>query len=274
MGAPLFSRASGFGPLFEIVEAEQGAEALKRLRRDSGFAPETYAPSMLVPFPLMNRVFNLAAKLSGDPQFGARVGQTIRLEDFGPFVDYALNGETLGEVIARAIVAQPLHSSESFTDLRVAGGQARWRIRYRARAEPTVEHHAQRTLMQALSAVRRYAGERWQEIEIHVAEPYAAEARLLESRLDIKVLPRADDYELAFPSEWLGAWTPVAGLPPDLSVEALAPYRDRPLPKAIAEAVLVTLELDDDLPHAMMVSPRLKSASRAGRCNMLSEAKA
>ncbi len=58
--------------------------------------------------------------------------------------------------------------------------------------------------------------------------------------------------ELGFPAQWLDSWTPIAGLPPDLSVEALAPYRDRPLPKAIAEAVLVTLELDNDLPRAMI----------------------
>ena len=41
--------------------------------------------------------------------------------------------------------------------------------------------------MEMLSALRRT------EIEIHVAEPYGAEARPLESRLDISVLPRADD---------------------------------------------------------------------------------
>jgi len=198
----------------------------------------------------MNRVYNLAAEMSGDRQFGARVGQVIRLEDFGPFVEYALQGATLREVIARAIAAQPLHSSESLTDLRVAGGQARWRLHYRANAEMTVTHHAQRTLMQMLSVVRRYPGARKGEIEMHVAEPYAAEARLLEGRLNVRVRPRATAYELAFPAQWLDKWTPVAGLPPDLSVEALAPYRDRPLPSRMAEAVLVALELHDDLPRA------------------------
>ena len=71
MTAPLFSRASGFGPLFAIFEAEQGAEALKQLRRQSGFMLETYAPSSLAPFAVMNRVFNLAAKMTGDRQFGS-----------------------------------------------------------------------------------------------------------------------------------------------------------------------------------------------------------
>jgi|GEM_PF-3117864 len=249
MTAPLFCRASGFGSLFAIIEAEQGAEALKQLRRQSGFMLETYAPSTLTPFASMNRVFNLAAQMTGDLQFGSRVGQNISLENFGPFVEYALHGETLGQLIMRSIVAQPLHSSELVMDLRVVGGQALWRICYRAKAEPTVEHHAQRSLMQMLSAVGRYAGARMDQIAIHVAEPYAAEARLLQSRLDIAVRPRMGDYEIAFPESWLGNWTPVASLPADLSIASLAPYRDRPLPRKMAEAVLVALELHDDLPQ-------------------------
>jgi AraC-like DNA-binding protein len=246
MTAALFCRASGFGALFAMLEAEQGADAVKELRRQSGFLMENSGPSTLIPFSLMNRVFNLAANMTGDRQFGTRVGQDIRLENFGPFVEYALHGETLGQVIARSVAAQPLHSSELLMDLRVVRGLALWRIRYRARSETTVEHHAQRSLMQMLSAVRRYAGARDSEIEIHVAEPYAAEARLLQSRLDIAVRPRMGDYEIAFPESWLGARKLIAGLSRDLPIESLAPYRDRPLPKKIAEAVLIALDLYED----------------------------
>ena len=243
MGVPLFSRASGFGTLFAIIEAEQGADALRRLRRESGFRVSDYAPSMLVPFSLMNRVYNLAAKMSGDAELGARVGRNFQLEEFGPFLEYALYGETLGDVIARSIHAQSLHSNQLIMDLCVIGGQARWRLRYQTNAEPTVEHHAQLSLMQALSTVRRCSCTRMDQIEIHVAEPYAAKARLLESRLDLRVRPRTNDYELAFPAHWLRKWMPIAGLPPDLAIEALAPYRDRPLPRAMADAVLIALEL-------------------------------
>ncbi|WP_294540865.1 AraC family transcriptional regulator [uncultured Rhodoblastus sp.] len=249
MTAPLFCRASGLGPLFRIFEAEQGAEALKRLRLQTGFRLECPAPSVLVPFVLMNRVFNLAARMSGDRQFGARVGQNIRLEDFGPFVEYALQGETLGQMVARSIAAQPLHSSELVMDLRAEGGRAIWRICYRARCEPTVEHHAQRSLMQMLGGVMRYPGAGKSQIEIHVAEPHAAEARLLESRIGVAVRPRASDYALSFPASWLDKWTPVAGLSAVAPIEELSAYRDRPLPKRIAEAVLLALELHDDRPQ-------------------------
>ena len=244
-----FSRASGFGSLFAIIHAENGPEGLAQLRRSSGFTLSNHSPSTLVPFALMNRVYNHAAKLSGDRQFGARVGLTIRPEDFGPFVEFALHGETLGAVIARGNAAQTLHSSDVDLELRVSGLEACWRVRYRATAEPTVEHHAQRSLMQMLAAVRRFADAEKDQIEIRVAEPYAEDARLLESRLDIKVRPRSSDYEIAFPAEWLARWSKLAGLPPDMAAEAIAAYRDRPLPQSMTESVLAALELHDDLPR-------------------------
>ena len=183
------------------------------------------------------------------PVRAARRG-TIRAEDFGPFVEYALCGETLGNIIARANAAQPLHSSDVDLDLRIVGDEARWRVRYRAKSEPTVEHHAQRSLMQMLGMVSRFAGARGEGLEIHLAEPYAEEARLLENRLDIPVRPRGSDYEIAFPASLLGRGTPIAGLPRGLLDEAAAGYRDRPLPRAMAEAVLVALQLHEDLPRA------------------------
>ena len=192
-----------------------------RLREKSGFTLECYPPSTLVPFPVLNRVFNLAARMTGDRQFGARVGQAVRLEDAGAFVEYALQGETLGDLVARANAAQPLHTNQLIMDLRVFDGQAHWRILYRTHAEPTVEHHAQLWLLLMLSSLRRTPGARNDQIEIHLADPYVADARLLESRLDIRARPRASDYELTFPAQWLNGWTPVAGLPPDLFVEVL-----------------------------------------------------
>ena len=244
MATPLFSRASGFGPLFAIIEAQLGTEALRRLRRESGFAGTNYEPSAPVPFALMNRVYNCAARLSGDPQFGARVGQTIRLKDFGPFVEYALHGETLGDVIARSIAAQHAHSNELIQDLRAVGDDCRWRLRYRTNAEPTVEHHAQRSLMQMLAVLRRTPGARDNAIELHVAEPYAAEARILQDRAGVRVRPRATDYELAFPGQWLSVTTPLGVLPQGEALE-WAQYPDRPLPHTTAEAALAALDLRD-----------------------------
>ncbi len=235
--------------MFDLFEAEQGAEALALLRRRSGFTIESYAPTDLVPFPLMNRVFNLAAEMSGDRQFGARVGQVIRIEDFGPFLEYALRGETLEQVILRVIATEPLHHSDSITDLSVAGDKAIWRIRYHTKSQPTVEHHAQRSMMQMLHVLRRYHGGREAEIEIHIAEPYADAARLLESRIDIAVHARTSEYEIVFPVSWLKLWTLLPRLPPELQLEYLTPYRDRPLPKNMAEALLLALDLHDDLSH-------------------------
>jgi len=245
---PLFCRASGFGPLFTIVEAEQGPSALMRLRRDSGFGLANHAPSTLVPFPVMNRAFNIAARLCGDGQFGMRIGQAIRLEDFGPFVEYALHGNTLQQFIQRAMVAIQYHNTESFTDLRVTGPRAFWRLLYRSNAESTLEHHAQRSLIMMLSAVRHYATAQTGDIELQVPGSHAPEGRRLENHLDIRVRSRTDDYELVFPSAWLHIPLPIAGLSADLTSDVLTSYHDRPLPSAMAEAVVAALALHEDLP--------------------------
>ena len=101
-----------------------------------------------------------------------------------------------------------------------------------------------------------------------VAEPYAAEPGLLGSRLDVGVLPRADDYELTFPASWLGHGTPIAGLPPHLALDALAAYRDRPLPAQMAEALLVALEPHPDLPSCGIgvTSAEIGLPSHAATC--------
>lgn len=147
-------------------------------------------------------------------------------------------------MITRSVAAQHAHSNETVQDLRIVGDEGRWRIRYRTNAEPTVEHHAQRTLMQMLAAVRRAPDARDAAIEIHVAEPYAPEARILQDRIGARVRPRADDYEVAFPAQWLRERTPVAILPPDAAI-GWARHPDRPLPRTMAEAALAALDLRD-----------------------------
>ena len=225
---------SGFGAGAAVydVRGRTGRRAMKRLRLQSGFTLETYEPSS----PRAFRLDEPRLQSCREDERRSTVRRTCRpeyrLQDFGPFVEYALQGETLGEMIARSIAAQPLHSSELVMDLRVVGGRAIWRIRYCARSEPTVEHHAQRSLMQMLGAVGRYAGARRNQIEIHVAEPYAAEARAAAKPSRHRgSASRKGDYAISFPSSWLDDWTPIVGLPADLSIEELAPYRDRPLPE-------------------------------------------
>ena len=65
-----------------------------------------------------------------------------------------------------------------------------------------------------LAGVRRAPGVQDAAIEIDVAEPYAAEARILEDRTGVRVRPRANDYELAFPARRLGVLPLAIGLPP------------------------------------------------------------
>ncbi len=241
-----FTRASGFGALFRLIDAEAGDGAAERLLNATHFGFTAGRPMQPVPFHLMNGLFNDAAALLGDRMLGARVGLSFQLEAFAPFVEYALAGASLGDVIARVNGVQPLHSSAEQLDLRVDGDQAIWRLRYPGCREPSVAQHAERTLMPMLGAIGRYAGQRMHEVTVHLAEASAAEARVLEQRLGLRIRAQQADYELVFPAAWLGNWTPLPGWPDAALTPEMAPYIDHPLPRDMVAAVIAALDLGND----------------------------
>lgn len=245
-----FSRASGFGALFRVTAAAAGDGAVAALQPDSPTDLSACRPMQPVPFHLMNGAFRAAAAQLDDPLLGARIGLMFGLEDFAPFAEYALAGATLGDVIARAVRAQPLHSSAERLDLRIEGDRAIWRLGYDARNEPGVAQHAMRTLMPMLGAVRRYAGGKAGRIGISLAEVGTDDARRLEQLLGLRVRGRQENYELSFPAAWLGNWTPLQGWPDDLVAQELAPYVGQPLPPSMVSAVTAALALAEDAPAA------------------------
>jgi AraC-like DNA-binding protein len=244
-GVP-FTRASGFGALFQLIDAEAGDGAAERLLSATHFGLVAYRPMQPVPFHLMNGLFIDAAALLGDRTLGARVGLCFQPEAFAPFAEYALAGASLGDVVFRANRAQPLHSSAERLDLRIEGDQAIWRLRYPGCSERSVAQHAERTLMPMLGAIGRYAGQRMHEVTVHLAEADAAEARVLERQLGMRVRGRQADYELVFPATWLGNWTPLPGWPDAALTAEMAPYIDQPVPPDMVAAVIAALDLGDD----------------------------
>jgi AraC-like DNA-binding protein len=228
--------------LFDVVEREHGADAAATLRGKSGFDLTDCPPMLPVPFHVMNSAFNIAAQLTGDALNGARIGRIFRPEGFAPFAAYALASDTLAEVIARSIATQPMHSSAEALDLQIDGRRAHWQLRYRARNESSVEQVAQRTLMLMLGALLRYAGPGAGHIEVNVREFHAADALKLEQQIGVRVRPRQPDYELVFPADWLGNWTPITGCP-GIAAHDLPAYLDQPLPTSTAAAVLAVLDV-------------------------------
>ena len=241
LGSFIFSRASGFGSLFAMVQDTAGAEGLGQLATADAMDHCTSDPMAPVPFAWMVGVFEGAGRLLGDPQFGARVGEALPPLKFGPYVSYAFAGATLREVIHRLISKGYLQSSGTRAELSEAGGAARMAMRYRPGLLAPPEHHAMHVLTLQRSAIAAYGPA--SEIALETVATAPRDARRLSDRLGAPVRHGAAAYAVTFPAAWLDRLSPLPGWLPHDAPEALAQYLGRPMPRGVADAVRAALAL-------------------------------
>lgn len=242
---PLYSRASGFGPLFAVVARDFGDDAAEMLRARGhlpSFAEAAMLdPQMPVPFHIMNQVFNDAATRLGDRQLGARIGMAMPGEAFGPYMAYALSAEKLGDIIARILSFSHLQTNALSPSLAVRNGIACWRLTYAVGNNAPLDDHALHAMLPLVSLLRAFGEGESDQIEVHIVDGRAADARALEYVIGGRVRPRSDGYAATFPARWLQrrrpapAWTEAVGL------DVLPYYQQIPLPESVAAAVRIAL---------------------------------
>jgi AraC-like DNA-binding protein len=242
-GVPRFSRVSGFGPLAAMIARERGDASMFHHR---GLDLASFGAATPIPFALMNTIFERAARLAGDDLFGARVGLGMAPEDFGPFIDYALAGETVGAMISRQTAVSSIQSNALHWELGVAGGEAIWSLKYPADAGLPLIQHAMHFLPTMIDGLRRYVGDDAALAEVRVPALTRTSARRLEDLLGVRARADREVAAVAFPAAWLGRWRPVAGAPGVGAAEGAPADLDRPLPRTMVEAILADLTLRAD----------------------------
>ena len=181
MTAPLFCRASGFGSLFAMVEAEQGAEGLKFLRRQSDLRSRPMCrrsdafrgdgPRVQSAAKMTVTASRLARRPEYQPaEFRAVCGRCAAWRNAGS-IDHAQHRRPAAP--QQRVGHEPARRWRGANGGAFAMGQSRTFI---------VEHHAERSSMHMLSAVGLDGGSREELIAIDAAEPDAAEERRLQSR--------------------------------------------------------------------------------------------
>lgn len=241
-GSFTFSRASGFGPLFAMVEQAAGGTGLAALAAPEAIAYCAADPMAPVPFAWMVGVFERAGRLLGDPQFGARVGEALPPLKFGPYVSYAFAGATLREVLTRLVTKGHLQSNGVRAELTESGTVARMSLRYRPGLAAPPEHHAMHILTLQRTAIAAYGPA--SKIALETVAVVPRDARRLADRLGVPVRHGAAAYGVTFPAAWLDRLSPLPDWLPDAPPEALACYRDRPMPRSTADAIRAALALD------------------------------
>lgn len=234
---PLFSRQSGFGPLAHMLARTEGERAVEHLGRQEGVVLGADRSPAPLAFASMSRVFERAARMTGDDLFGLRVGGAMAPDDFGSLVTFGLSAATLKRCIARCGTLAQLQSNAVSLVLGGRGETAVWTLDYRRGAAGSCQQHALHILPAMMGSLRAYCGDDLSGLAIEAPLASHRTAAAMEDLLGVPVRTGAGRFGLAFPRDWLDR-EPRAGLrvPPVTLGDVFRHYVPR-LPRSTQEAI-------------------------------------
>lgn len=198
----------------------------------------------MVPLDTLIRLYEDAARLTGDPLFGLKAGQEM-VDDYGLWVEYARRAPTLRACLERASRSIAYHQTGTSLTLSVSGGRARYAYRVSARRPANRLQHLQHTIPALLETFRVFAGEDWKPDWIELDLDYDPRIRAMEKALSVPVRCGQPAMALVFSPALLDrAQKTDAPASKNLGwTELKTMVRDRP-PRAFADLVRETIHLD------------------------------
>jgi len=223
--------ATGLGPLPEFLEKRGGSKAVGR-----AFAAVNLPLHLVtdrdhrVPLAAMVGVFDKAARLAGDAQFGLQVGLAMPPVSYGRWVRFSLQAETFGNAITRLARCVVLHQIGGRLGLQSLGrGAVIWGYWQEAATGAAALQHNDHVIPVMLRIARAYCGAAWLPDRIDAACPDPGDGT---SRSDLMQVPWRFDAVtngLVFPASALSARraAPPDAVAPLSSAEVLAEIRQR-----------------------------------------------
>lgn len=182
-----FTRASSLGPIAEFMDRQGGSIARVLRDVDLPFAL-LEQPELVVPLREQFRLLERAARDTGDPYFGARLGQVVSSKQLSAFGAWICAADTLRGAIARAHAGiNVMLQTSTVLSLDVRGATARWSIEF---VEPETDGRHHNELLGVgymMDVVRIYAGSRWRPDVVMTALPAGASRAELEHVLGTNV---------------------------------------------------------------------------------------
>ncbi len=156
-----FTRASSLGPIAGFVH-EQGGSIARVFREADLPLQIVEAPAMLVPLKEQFRLLERAARDTGDAQFGARLGQNVRVKNLGAYGRWVAAGQNLEAALARAAVGlNAMLQTATVLKLERFGTVAHWSIELFDPASEGRYQHELLALCYMLDILRFHAGPDW-----------------------------------------------------------------------------------------------------------------
>ncbi len=219
---------------------------------------------MIVPLREQFRLLERAARETGDPYFGARLGQAVKSKELSAFGAWVCKAETLGEAMTRAHAGlNAMLQTSTLLTVSLHGTRARWSIEF---TEPETEgrHHNEfLALGYAMDIVRVYAGPQWHPDLVMTALPAGSPRAPLEDifQSDIShghAVP-AIEFQASLLAHTMHATQPVSGH----AEQACEPPIPRQSDVLATTAAVTELALQEGYPRIDWVAAKLGTTSRS-----------
>jgi AraC-like DNA-binding protein len=205
------------GPLPRLLKEREGTVAVKRI-----FAAEAVPLALVddrnhrIPLRSLAALFERGARAAGDPRFGFDVGLHMPTEDYGLWMQYAFQADSLGDTISRVASTLAFHQSGSV--MRIAprtGGQCALEYWHANVKLPAFQQHSDGLVPGMISLAQFFLGPAWRPSRVEVGYPAPETRSYLEDATGTPWLFDQPALAIVFPSEALLARKPQAsGLPP------------------------------------------------------------
>jgi AraC-like DNA-binding protein len=197
-----YTRLYGIGALPKIVRREVGHERYLRLLEEAGFSEQALRlRGKVVPHAPVLKLFNLADKLLPNPQQKIAVSRGMQAKEYGPWVDYALAGSDVEELISRSGKTICLHQNFGRLSLVQEGDHVKWS--YWVDGIAPVPLHIEHAIFPMLQAIRSYCGRSWKPLRIELQYRDRRRQEMLEDYLGVPVWMNQSVNSIVFPVEEL-----------------------------------------------------------------------
>lgn len=200
-----FTRASALGPIADFVDNQGGSIA--RVLNDVDLPHAILeTPDMPVPLPEQFRLLARAARETGDPHFGARLGQNVRIENLSAFGQWVSEAPNAGGAIERSNRGLNVFlQTGTILRLQRRGDRARWSIEF---LDPGTDGRYQNELLglsYLTDVVRSFIGPGWTPDLVRTTTARSGQRGILEQIFAANISTGHRVSSIEFPSAYLAA---------------------------------------------------------------------
>lgn len=258
-----FTRASALGPISQFVEHQGGliARVFERVDVPIGILNE---PDLPLPLAEQFKVLQSAARETGDPFFGARLGQLVRIEQLSAFGKWVSEAPDIGGAIARsnAGLNRYLQTGTNLA-LTLNGPRARWSIEFLDPGFNGRFHNELLGISYLIDVFRSFLGRRWHPYLVRITGTTGNQAAPLEEIFGAPVLAGCAIPAIEFPTALLTASRPGSALNRE-EVDALDDGEYRiPADSSDEVQAMISLALLDGYPRIDWVASKLGMTRRS-----------